>query len=123
MILQKALPDDAAERKGYPLYRGLFKYFPDALLAVARISFLGNQQHHPDQPLHWDKSKSTDEEDALLRHMMEGDWEKVAWRALAKLQRHIEEQSEPEPLAAPATDFRGSVHYATEDDWREPIEL
>jgi len=88
------LPEDAAERKKYPLYRGLMMYFPDALLAVARVSFEGNFQHHPGSDLHWDRAKSTDEPDALLRHMLEGDREKVAWRALAWLQKGIEETKE-----------------------------
>lgn len=81
------LPADAEERKAIPLYRGLFCYFPNALIAVARCSYEGNRQHHPDKPLHWDRSKSTDEEDALLRHLLEGDYQKVAWRALALYER------------------------------------
>ena len=85
------LPEDAAERKKFPLYRGLMMYFPDALLAVARVSFEGGQQHHPEKQIHWDRNKSNDHADALLRHMLEDDWGKVAWRALAKLQTHIEE--------------------------------
>ncbi len=89
------LPDDASERKKYPLYRGLLRYFPDALAAVARCSWEGNEQHHPGTELHWDKNKSTDEPDALLRHMLEAEDSlperaKVAWRALAWLQRGIE---------------------------------
>lgn len=84
------LPTDAAERKTYPLYTGLLKYFPDALAAVAHLSYVGNQQHHPDKPLHWDKSKSTDELDALMRHILDEDWDAVAWRALAHLQRELE---------------------------------
>ena len=83
------LPTDAAERKTYPLYRGLFKYFPNALCAVAHLSWKGNQQHHPDKPLHWDKSKSTDELDALMRHIIDEDWDAVAWRALANLEREL----------------------------------
>lgn len=84
------LPSDAAERKKVPLYTGCFKYFPDALIEVAKISQQGNDQHHPGTPLHWDKALSADEPDALLRHMIEGDLPKVAWRALAWLQRDIE---------------------------------
>lgn len=84
------LPSDAAERKAYPLYRGLMVYFPHALAAVANLSYRGNEQHHPGTPLHWDRNKSTDEEDALLRHMLDGDWTAVAWRALAKLQKVME---------------------------------
>lgn len=59
------------------------------MAAVAHQSWLGNQQHHPDKPLHWDKSKSTDELDALMRHMIEGDWVAVAWRAMANLEREL----------------------------------
>jgi hypothetical protein len=89
------LPSDAAERKTYPLYTGCFKYFPDALALVAHLSWKGNNQHHPDMPLHWDKSKSTDELDALMRHLGEGEWEAVAWRALAHLQREIDNGYRP----------------------------
>ena len=89
----RVLPKDAEERKTYPLYRGLFLYFPDALAAVAHLSWKGNQQHHPDKPLHWDKAKSTDELDALLRHILEEDWDAVAWRALANLQRKLDDEN------------------------------
>jgi hypothetical protein len=92
------LPEDAKERKGYPLYRGLMVYFPRALAAVAHVSFLGNEQHHPGTPLHWDKSKSGDHEDALLRHLLEYSvtgnrvpLTQVAWRALAALEMALEE--------------------------------
>lgn len=83
-------PEDAAERKTYPVFSGCIKYFPDALAAVAHVSYLGNEQHHPGEPLHWDKSKSTDHGDALIRHVMEGEYDKVAWRALALLQMQID---------------------------------
>jgi hypothetical protein len=83
------LPEDAAERKTYPVYSGVINYFPNAFLAIANLSFRGNQQHHPDKPLHWDMSKSTDELDALMRHIIEGEWDAVAWRALANLEREL----------------------------------
>jgi hypothetical protein len=91
-------------RKHYPLYSGLLKYFPNALLEVSHVSYLGNQQHNPGEPLHWDKSKSTDEPDALIRHLLDharGEkydtdgvlhLSKVAWRALALLQRELEKK-------------------------------
>lgn len=94
-----ALPTDAQERKGIPIYSGFVKYFPDAMAAVAQLSFIGNEQHHPGTPLHWDKSKSQDELDALMRHTVDNakgtlrDTEgvlhavKTAWRAMANLQR------------------------------------
>lgn len=93
------LPTVAEDRKNLPIATGVFDYFPDALVEVARVSKTGNDQHHPGQPLHWDKSKSMDEADALLRHFMQrGSRDtdgmlhsaKVAWRALALLQRELE---------------------------------
>ena len=35
-------------------------------------------------------TKSQDELDALMRHLFEGDWASVAWRALANLQRECD---------------------------------
>jgi hypothetical protein len=93
MTEQGPLPTGSAERKTYPLYRGLFVYFPRALAAVAHHSFIGNEKHNPGTPLHWDRAKSSDEEDALLRHVLEGDWEAVAWRALAKLEKVLEQRA------------------------------
>jgi hypothetical protein len=96
-----ALPTTAADRKGIPIATGCLDYFPDAIAAVARLSKVGNDQHNPSQPLHWDKSKSTDEADALVRHLLDRGTidtdgqrhsAKVAWRALALLQREIESE-------------------------------
>jgi len=83
------LPTDAAERKTYPIYSGFINYFPNAIAAVSHLSYKGSKQHHPDQPTHWDMSKSGDELDALMRHMIDGDWEQVAWRAMANLERKL----------------------------------
>ncbi len=93
------VPSDAKIRKALPLCTGVLDYFPDALLAVAAVSRVGNEQHNPGQPLHWAKEKSTDEADSLLRHLVDRGRRdtdgtrhsaKVAWRALALLQREIE---------------------------------
>jgi hypothetical protein len=59
------------KRKQIPLYSGLIKYFPDALCEVARVSYIGSKQHHPDEDIHWDREKSKDDLDALMRHLME----------------------------------------------------
>ena len=84
------LPTNSAERKTYPLYRGLFKYFPRALCAVAHHSYMGNEKHNPGEDLHWSREKSSDQPDCLLRHVIEGDWVAVAWRALAQLELALE---------------------------------
>lgn len=98
------LPTDAAARKALPLVSGCLDYFPDALVAVAELSRIGNDQHNPGQPLHWARSKSGDEADALVRHLMQrGTLDsdgvrhsaKVAWRALALLQKELEAAGAP----------------------------
>lgn len=90
---------NAQERKAHPIVRGVLDYFPDALMAVAELSKVGNDQHNPGEPLHWAKEKSTDQEDALVRHLLDrGTFDtdgirhsaKVAWRALALLQLELE---------------------------------
>lgn len=98
------LPTDPAARKAVPLATGVLDYFPDALAAVAECSKAGNDQHNPGTPLHWDRSKSGDEADALLRHLMDRGTidtdgirhsAKVAWRALALLQKELEAAGAP----------------------------
>jgi hypothetical protein len=93
------LPTNAQDRKDTPIFTGVLLYFPDALAEVARCSKVGNDQHNPGEPLHWAKEKSTDEGDALVRHQLDAgkvDTDgirhsaKVAWRALAQLQRELE---------------------------------
>ena len=88
-------------RKQTPIFTGVLNYFPDAIREVARCSYAGQQQHNPDKPLAWDRSKSGDELDALSRHLLEAGTidtdgirhsAKVAWRALANLQKEIENE-------------------------------
>lgn len=101
--IQKAtapgLPTGAAERKAIPVYTGFMKYFPKAMAAVAELSRVGNEQHNPGKPLHWDRSKSGDELDACMRHMLEAGTidtdgirhsTKGAWRAMANLEKELE---------------------------------
>ena len=88
------LPADSQERKTYPLYSGLMCYFPRALAAVAHHSFVNNDKHNPGEPLHWAREKSADHPDALMRHVVEGDWLSAAWRALAQLELSLEAQQQ-----------------------------
>jgi len=89
-------------RKETPIFTGVLNYFPDAIREVARCSYAGQQQHNPDKPLAWDRSKSGDELDALSRHLLEAGTidtdgirhsAKVAWRALANLQKELEKSA------------------------------
>jgi len=94
------------ERKGIPVYSGFIKYFPRAILSVARLSKIANDQHNPGEPLHWAKEKSQDEPDAMMRHLIDDiltdgvdtdgvlHLTKVAWRSMANLERELEKQNE-----------------------------
>lgn len=93
-------PEDSAARKEYPVYSGFLQYFPAAIAAVAHHSFKGNQKHNPGMPLCHDRSKSDDEPDALVRHLMEDDLVGAAWRAMSNLQKHLEANGAPIAPAA-----------------------
>ena len=129
------LPTEPKERKSIPIYSGFIKYFPDAMAAVAELSRIGNDQHNPGKPLHWDRSKSGDELDALTRHLSEAGTvdtdgvrhsTKVAWRAMANLQKEIEvENSEIQKrrdadLLAPKTFVHTADTQGVDLDNRHP---
>jgi hypothetical protein len=87
------------ERKDRPLVTGVLDYFPDAIAEVAYCSLRSGEQHHPGEPMHWEKGKSTDHANCLGRHLIrrgtvDADGvrhsAKVAWRALALLQVELE---------------------------------
>lgn len=90
----------AAQRKEYPIGTGFLDYFPLATAEVSNVSFVGNIQHNgPNTPLKWDRSKSTDESDALIRHYLQRGTvdtdgvrhsAKLAWRAMAFLEKELE---------------------------------
>ncbi len=116
---------EAKKRKDTPVYSGVINYFPDAIREVARVSFIGNEQHNPGEPLHWAKGKSTDHEDCLLRHLMDHKagividddtalhLGKVAWRALAALQTYLDQEKQ--------TEFEEDIIRRSEDDNRMDI--
>jgi hypothetical protein len=89
----------ADDRKRFPVATGCFDYFPDALKAVSECSRIANEQHNPGEPMRWNRAKSADEANTLARHFLERGTRdtdnvrhstKVAWRALALLQKEIE---------------------------------
>ncbi len=90
------LPTGASERKLLPIGTAVLDYFPLALVEIAKVSLAGQKQHGTTG---WDRSKSMDESDALIRHYLErGTLDtdgirhsaKMAWRALALLQKECE---------------------------------
>ena len=92
-------------RKATPVYSGFIKYFPDAINAIARASVAGNIQHKNGDVLHWDRSKSKDELDSMMRHLLDfGSGEvfddcgtmhivKCGWRILAFIQKELEQDA------------------------------
>lgn len=100
-----SLPTNKQVRKQTPIFSGVLHYFPLALAYVAKVSFIGNEQHNPGQPLHWSKDKSTDHKDCIARHLCEAgvvDTDnilhdgKIAWRALANLEVYLESLTQDE---------------------------
>ena len=86
---------------------GLLYYFPAALLAVAEVSRIGNEQHNPGEPLHHARGKSADHANKIMRHLVDAGsldadgtrhTAKIAWRALAMLQEELERE-EGAPMA------------------------
>lgn len=120
------LPIDPKERKGIPIVTGVLDYFPLAIVEVARVSKAGNDQHNPGEPLHWDRSKSTDHADCAVRHLLDrgkfdGDGQrhsaKAAWRALALLQEELEaEQNKKSPEVSPGRQEQAMSSYDTKTD-------
>jgi len=76
---------------------------------VASLSLKAQDQHHPGAELHWDRAKSSDHADCIVRHLLSrGTTDtdgvphsvKVAWRALAMAQEELEGQGAPFPRGA-----------------------
>ena len=109
---------NSQERKTYPVFTGAMVYFPDAMMELSNHSWKANEKHNPNTPVHWDRSKSGDELDALARHLLDkAKGEKfckdglrtstsIAWRAMASLQKELEEEGKKKELFNP-------------DDWEE----
>lgn len=98
-LIAPRLPTDPKFRKEIPMVTCLLDYFPEALMAVAANSRKATQQHHPDREDHWARQVSTDEANCIVRHLIDRGTidtdgvrhsTKVAWRALALLQKEIE---------------------------------
>lgn len=99
------LPTDKELRKKSPMARGLLDYFPKACAYISHVSYVGNEQHNPGEPMHWAREKSNDHADCIVRHLVDRgqiDAEdgirhsgKMAWRALALLELELEAAENP----------------------------
>ena len=133
-----ALPSNDTLRKMIRPWQGFVKYFPDAVALVAYLSRTSNEQHNPGTEMHWDKSKSTEELDSMMNHLLDLaakgplsqdsdgilDAVKVAWRAMANLQRVADEYGTQEllhkmlvPVAATETE---TAAFEPAESWQEP---
>lgn len=87
-------------RKKVPIATGVLDFFPNALAEVSKVSVAGAAQRGSEE-LVYNKDVARDQHaDCLLRHLIDrGDFDndgvrhsaKVAWRALALLQKEIED--------------------------------
>ncbi len=125
------LPEDAKARKQYPLASGVLDYFADALVAISHVSWRGNEQHNPGQPLHWARNKSADQADTIIRHFLQrGSLDsdgirhsaKMAWRALALLQLEIEVEQQQRILVQGLThrEHPAVADMLAEGKWKHP---
>lgn len=107
-LAERASPvlTESEKRKRTPIWSGVLQYFPLTMAAIARVSWHGNNKHNPGEKLHWAREKSTDQEDCVIRHMMNpterdpdtGEFHAVhaAWRALATSELILEREQRGE---------------------------
>ena len=136
------LGDSSAERKQFPLFRGVLRYFPAALAGCARVSRIGNDKHNPGEEMHHSRLKSGDHADCILRHLIDlgerggvdedgvPQVDYIVWRACA-LSQEWYEQNRGAPLAPGAkeadsdrvivpTNSPGYVEQLGARVWQEP---
>ena len=64
------LPEDPKERKELPMWRACLMFFPKTFVAITKLSMKGQKQHkYKEGNIEWDRSKSSDDWDSLIRHM------------------------------------------------------
>lgn len=99
ILISEGFAEDYETRKAQPLATGVLDYFPLALLSISEVSAVGNEQHNAGEPLHWERSKSTDDANSAMRHFLQrGSLDsdgtrhtaKACWRMLALLEKEIE---------------------------------
>ena len=121
----------AEHRKAQPIFTGVMLYFKNALLYLSTVSLAGNIQHHSNKPLHWDKSKSADELDAGLRHMLDSGKvdddgklhsAKAFWRTGAFLERELEYRKDHNTPDTEDVDYQEVIDYTRDKAEKEKLE-
>jgi hypothetical protein len=92
------LPEDPQERKNLPMWRACLMFFPKTFVAITKLSMKGQKQHkYNEGDIHWDRSKSKDDWDSLIRHMFNLQ-EAIKNKDVAGIREH-----------APAISWRGNA--------------
>ena len=114
-----SLPDDSAERKLVPIYSGFYRYFPAAIVGVAKLSMAGHLKHCAGfAELTHNRTASNDHADCVMRHVMDAmeaskrgdrarlqlELDALAWRSLAWSQVEKENDGAARAPAASALD-------------------
>ena len=79
-VAPAGIPSGYTDRKEFPLLTFLTAYFPDVIEAAVRLCVQGNVQHAIEKPVEqpfylegdriaWDRTKSTEELETLMRHL------------------------------------------------------
>lgn len=91
------------DRKGLPIVTGVLDFFPLALAEVSKVSVAGAAQRNSDTLVCKEDVTPDEHADCLIRHLIDrGTFDndgvrhsaKVAWRALALLQKEIDMEVE-----------------------------
>ena len=61
-------------------------------LPLPGMLYVKQKHGQTEETLHWNRALSGDELDAMMRHVIDKDWEQVAWRAMANLEKQLEKE-------------------------------
>ena len=125
------LPTNDEERKRVKL-TAIFRLFPNACVALAKHIKAGADKYCGGE-LRWDRNKSPEELESLLRHVFEqvqnptcvATAQAIAWRAMANLEKLTEVVANGDGLPADLASFLASEgcldEYVVECKGRVPI--
>jgi hypothetical protein len=105
IIPKLGLPDSDEERKKIPL-DAIFRFWPDAMIALAKHLYFGNEKYNEGRlPVEWKRELSSDHQGSSMRHKLDRQKAEnmddvikaqtaIVWRELAQLQLDIEARAE-----------------------------